>query len=539
MMNKKFNLLLLHQPEDIHPRTWICLNGKRLGPIFMRQVASVLRYRHWSRSKLNKTFAKKLSCAESTMEWIFSGKRKTYPIPLVVKLSELTKDGKRFLRTLENKTEYLKVNSASSKPVRIVNRLNKNLAKILGAFMADGSLSTQVIFAASHPQELTKIEQELTALGIKHSKRKVPSRNQHCINVQANHDNIKSLSRLMRRRENLIQTHYTIELTDEYKDSVTAFARWIRQEFEISPNRFERKKGAWRVGFSNKILARYLMAFFDVLPGTKTYDAFEPRIIQISSLKIRKAFAKGVLMFDGCVGINKELTLTSKSKILIRSIVTIWAKDNIKFGTTQNERGGGYSSSKTKNYTCFTTTDNEKRSLLKYLEPKTQKWKLLKWLSGDSDVIPVIKTKNGLSLKSFLKLLRKIGICDAIFLKEYFGCSHSTIRAYLKILRDQKKIHLSNRPKQINDYVSGNSTILLKKKLHQLVFKKIRRQFKHDKNFAKFLGIHKATISAWRKRKIRIPLNVLEKMCKVLDISLEKATKNVAKIDREIAEIIQ
>jgi transcriptional regulator with XRE-family HTH domain len=317
-----------------------------------------------------------------------------------------------------------------------------------------------------------------------------------------------------------------------------AFTRWVKDEFEIKPNSFKKYRNAWRVTFSNKILARYLMNFFGVWPGLKSYYAFESKIIQSSGLKIRRGFAKGVLMFDGCIRIDRGITLTSRSEVLIRSIATIWTKDGIKFGATKDKRSSGYGS-EANGYTLFTIAGNKKWRLLKYFEPNTQKWKLLKWLSGDSGVSPIIKNKGGLSLKALLKIIRKMKICDAMFLKKYFGCSHSTIRTYLKILRDQKKIYLSNRPKQINNYVSGDSTILLKKSLHRLVFKKIRRQFKHDKNFAKFLGLHKATISAWRKMKIRMPLNILKRICQVLDIDQKRMFKSVAKIDREIAEVIQ
>jgi len=528
-MSKKFNLLLLHQPEDVHPRTWICLNGKRLGPIFMKQIASVLRYRYWSRSRLNKTLAKKLSCAESTMEWISSGKRKAYPIPLIVKLSELAKNGKRFLRALENKAEYFKVNSASSKPVRIVNRLDKNLAKILGAFMADGSLSVQIVFAASRSQELAKIEQELTTLGIKHSKRKVSSRNQYCINVQANHDNIKSLSRLMRRRENLIQTHYTIELTDEYKDSVTAFARWIRQKFEISPNRFERKKGAWRVIFSNKILARYLMAFFDVLPGTKTYDAFEPKIIRKSSLAVRKCFAKGVLTFDGYATMSRNIAFSGKSKILRDSISEIWAKDRVKFWKSHTKRN---------EWTISTTSENRLEKTLPYFETNTQKYKLLKWLNGNTDCAPIQKQKAGLSFPNLIKILRELKSADATFLKQYFKCTHTILRVYLKILNRQRRIRLSNKPLRLSSYIHGKAGVYLRENFHKTFFGKIKKKTLKWKNCARFLGVSKAAFSLWKVRKNRVPFWALKKMCEMLGIDLESLPQNILSFDREIAEVI-
>lgn len=537
MMSKKFNLLLLQQSQDIHPRTWICIKGKTIKNAFKELAKEVLTTKKWSKRKLNIKLARHLKCSPSTIGMTVWAKREFYPIPIILELAKHTEREKIFLKKFRNDIEYLKVNSASAKPIKAVYRLSENLSKIMGAFMADGSLSIQVVIASSRSADLNITQNKLNQFRINHSSGYAPSRQQHYLSIQASKNNFELLDRLASFPKLLSQKHYAIELTDEYKDSVVAFIRWIKNEFEVKPNSFRKYRNAWRVSFSNKILVRYLIIFFNIWPGLKSYYAFEPKIIQTSNLKIRRCFARGVLMFDGCVRMDKKIILTSKSKILIRSIATIWAKDGIKFGTTKSKRNGGYAN-KTNEYTAFTIMGNKKQRLLKYFEPNTQKWKLLKWLSGDPNVSPLIRTKSGLSLKALLELLQKIKTCDAIFLKKHFKCSYLTVRTYLKVLRDQKKIRLSNRPKQINDYVSDSSTILLKKKLHQLIFKKIHRQFKYDKNFADYLGLHKATISAWRKRKVRIPFNILKRICKILYINPEKALRSITKIDREIAEII-
>lgn len=529
-MSKKFNLLLLHSPMDVHPRTWICLKGVKLRTIFKKLEREVIKNRGWCREKLSREIANRLHCCHNTIKRVLRRESEFYPIPIILKLLRYSKNKKKFLKKFKKNIEYLKVNSASAKVVKAVYKLNENLAKILGAFMADGSLSIQVVFAAPNLKDLKEVKSKLKRLKICYSIGYAPSRNQYYVSIRVNKNNYKLLNKVCSSHRYLTQTHYGIELSDEYRDNVEAFVKWIKDEFDINPNRFEKRGNAWRVSFSNKILARYLMTFFKIKPGPKTSSAFEPKIIETSNLNTRKAFARGVLMFDGCVSIDKKILLSVRSKNLLNSIGKIWKEDKINFGKATN--------CKRKEKTLFTTAENRKEKLLEYFEENTQKWKLLKWLSGDLTQTPVSKYKSSLSLEKVLKVLQKIKCCDAIFLKNYFKCSHSIVRTYLKILRDQGKIRLTNRPRYINECVDKNAMVLLKNKFHTLVFKEIREKFKKDKNFAEFLKVNKATLSAWRVRKNRIPLYVLEKMCRVLNINFNRISRNIIKTDREIAEVI-
>ena len=538
-MSRKFNLLLLHQPEDIHSRTWICLKKPELKTIVENLEKNILEDQGWCREELSREIAYRLYCSHTVIKWILQGKREFYPIPIIFGLLKFSKNRREFLKEIKKNTEYLKVNSASAKPVRAVHKLSENSAKILGAFMADGSLSIQVVIATPYSKNLEEIKKRLTKLRIRYSTGNAPSRNQYYISIQANGNNFKLLNKVIHSFCPLTQTHYGIQLIDEYKDNVEAFTGWIKEEFNITPNRFEKRENAWQVSFSNKILARYLMQFFEVKPGPKAYSAFEPKIIEKSNLKIRKAFARGVLMFDGCVTKEGKISFSTVSRTLFTSIKQIWGKDNVKFGQSISERMGSYNPRSYTSFTLLTTVENQKEKLLKYFEPGTQKWKLLNWLSGDLNCLPVLKTKSSLSIRKILKILQRIKICDTYFLKNYFGSrSYTNIRCHLKILKNQGKIKLSNHPSSISKYISKNTTLLLKNKVHKLLFKKIREKFKRDQNCAKFLEIHKATFSAWRTRKNRIPLHILERIYRVLNLNFNKISKNVEKTDREIAEII-
>lgn len=529
-MSKKFNLLLLHLPEDTHPRSWICLKSPKLSVLIRKLEKNILGYQQQCRESLSKEISRRLNCAHTTIKWILQGKRKFYPIPVILELLKFTRKRQQFLKQLETGIEYLKVNSASAKPIKAVYELNENMAKILGAFMADGSLGIQKMISARKPKDWEAIRREIKALKINYFEGEAPSRQQHYISIRLNKNNTKALTQLLDRYPLLSQTHYNIELSDAYKDNVEAFLKWIRKEFAIDPTIFKLHRNAWRAVFSNKILARYLMCFFEVKPGPKAYDAFEPSIIQRSNLKIRQAFARGVLMFDGCLNQEKKILFNTKSKKLVNSIAEIWQKDNIKFGRrvslTRNEN------------ILFTTAENRRKKLLNYFEENTQKWKLFHWLAGDLNYTPVFQQDSPITSKKVLKILQKIKCCDAVFLQKYFKCSHRTIRIYLKILKDQRRIKLSNRPSRISEYVDKNTTVLLTKKLHNIIFKKIRGKFKNDKNFAQFLDVHKATLSAWRVRKNRIPICILREMSSILSVDSDKLYSNVEKTDREIAEII-
>lgn len=535
-MSKDFNLLSLHADTDIHPRSWVCLNGSQLGENVKTLIDVVQDRQKLSKNALSKFISSKFHCNINTIGRILQGNTEYYPIPILLEILKLSKSPKGILKKIHNVTEYLKVNSASAKPVKAVKRLSRNLAKILGAFMADGSLSIQVVFADFDLNDLDSLSQNLEKRGIKHTSGRVPSRNQFYVSITANKQNSPVLNELIASYSNFtkIQTHFNIELADEYRDNVDTFRKWLREEFAIQPHRFEQKKNAWRVVFSNKILARYLITFFGVTPGLKTYTASEPKIIQASSLLIRKAFARGVLMFDGCVTKNNRIILSVVSKDLLESIKEIWQKDYVQFGETFSKRRGQIE------YRIFTTAENRINKLLQYFESGTQKEKLMKWLTGDLNSQPIITPKNSsfVSTHKILENLQKIKKCDSEFLQEQFKCTHTTIRIYLKILKAQGKITLSNQPNGISSYTSKTTTVLLKRGFHNLVFQRIKDQFYLNNNFANYLDVNKATLSAWKVRKSRMPLYILKEFCNVLAIDYNQALQNVVKTDREIAAII-
>src|SRR3989344_1265495 len=138
-MNRKFNLLLLHSQTDIHPRTWICLSGSKLANIIKKLEKTVLNENNTNRTTLSKLISSKYRSSINTVMRVLQRNTKYYPLPILLEMLKLTKHLKEITEEINEATEYLKVNSASAKPVKAIRILNENLSKILGAFMADGS----------------------------------------------------------------------------------------------------------------------------------------------------------------------------------------------------------------------------------------------------------------------------------------------------------------------------------------------------------------------------------------------------------------
>lgn len=315
-MSNRFNLLSLSQPEDKHPRSWICVQGAGLPLTIDRLRKEITSDRRWTNYSLYAYIARALGCSLNTIANKFTPTSRFYPIPVLHEMLKLSKQKEFYENEIKNSIDAVKVNSASAKPVKAVHGLTSELALIVGAFMADGSLSAQISFETPYKADVQKISSTLIGVGVKFSSGTSSSRRRSYVSVQINPHNRVTLNDALHGdlRSYAMQTHYSIELTDEYADNVRAFVKWMNNVFGISPYLLSKKKGAWRAAFSNKIVARYLMLFFDASPGPKTFTANEPAVIVAAELEIRKSFARGVLMFDGCVTKHSTVALSVKSE---------------------------------------------------------------------------------------------------------------------------------------------------------------------------------------------------------------------------------
>src|SRR3989344_3330010 len=196
-MSKTFNLLLLHSRTDIHPRTWLCLRGTKLNNTFKLLEKSARNQNRLSRNALSKLISSKYCCSINTVGRILQGNTKYNPIPILLEL----------------------------------HSLNKNLSKIIGTLMADGSLSVQIVIADTYLKNLERVIPMFKEHKVHFSQGASPARKQYYISCNANRDNQTSISKILTAISgiNKIQTHFTLELTEEYKDSVEAFVKWMEK----------------------------------------------------------------------------------------------------------------------------------------------------------------------------------------------------------------------------------------------------------------------------------------------------------------------
>lgn len=332
-----------------------------------------------SKFSLSKILANRLGCSKDVVWRSLSGKD-YIPIPVILELlnmwKEKTKKGgsdiKRILNEINHLTEFLKLNNPASKPVKAVKNLNTDLCKILGAFAADGNLYLQVKLSSFDKEKIKKIRDDIFG-DTSNEGNILFDRSRNCYffwtSYQEPIDNIKG----RKFPKNIwISFNYKMTLREQYEDSVKIFSNWFENTFGVKLD-IKKSKGEneWFVVITNKIIGRYLKNIFGFPAGKKSETVDEPLIIKKSNYKYRKAFALGVMTFDGSVSLEPRLRLMVKSEKLRDSIADILSKefgrDNLIVGLTK--RGEYYLQTK-KNLPI--------KNMMNFVEEGTVKYKRLK-----------------------------------------------------------------------------------------------------------------------------------------------------------------
>jgi intein/homing endonuclease len=291
---EQFDLFKLYQPIDIGAKSWICFSGKDLWSLIDKSVEKS----GISRKKIVNKLSKRLNCCYGPFEEVFYNKKEWIPLPM---LNYLVEQGIISKIEILRSVERLKVNSAKARPLKAVKHLNKTLCKIAGAFSADGNLHVRIGF---YDKPLKK----------------------HRIRMRL--DEASELIETVSKNRRMWQ-EYALDLTDESKLSVMKYKKWIENLFGISISRPVKFRNAWRLNFSNKIVARYFHLFLDFPYGRKTKTVSEPLIIRKSSIEDRNAFLQGALTFDGCINKKGNIYFVSKSKNFINSIKEIMIRNKL------------------------------------------------------------------------------------------------------------------------------------------------------------------------------------------------------------------
>lgn len=270
------NLFDLHKKEDnAHSWIWIEINISIIRRILLDY------FKKNSRNKIARIISKRLNCGFSTVakhiSRLIHNEKLNLPLPVMGELIELIGPKVR-IKAIKSINSFWSVNDKTKKRIKVPYKINRQLAKIIGAHMADGYLQK-----------------------VGHS--------------------------------------YGIKVSDGRKDNIDIFKNWLKERFNLEPRiRFDKTDNTWTAWYSNKIIGRYYEKIFHINHGKKFHIAKEPLLIKNSSITIRNAFALGVMTFDGGVKTSGMVSIVSRSKKLIRDLEEIFNLNHIKINKRYNSK---------------------------------------------------------------------------------------------------------------------------------------------------------------------------------------------------------
>jgi len=328
-----FDLFKLHLPaEDKSSYQWVCACGKGLDD----ELKKLLEECKCNKYEISKNISKKFRLSNSTVQKMLYNR--AY-IPLLVireivkewakRLSKSKQDYMTKLIEIQEHIERMKVSSAK-KYIKLKNNLTQELAKICGANAADGSLNLYVNFSSRSLEELISLKTQIQKIFNQKTSKIVHKKNSTLYTFGVT---IKSDSRELLKKLNLkniiLSTTYQIELLDEDYFAVNEFRKWLKECFNIYP-KIKPYHNGWEIQFCSKIIGRLLNLTFDFPLGKKSSIVDEPQIIKKAPLTYRKAFAQGVMTFDGTVELRGSIRLDVRSEKLRNSIKKILELDGLK-----------------------------------------------------------------------------------------------------------------------------------------------------------------------------------------------------------------
>lgn len=372
-----FNLLELHDSkEDIGAKSWICVKGRDLLPMANDIINEICNRNIIFRKTIADSFAKKFSCSVGPFEEVFFRKKEWLPIPLINELISIwitfhsEEEVESKIKEINRKIQFLKANTAKSKPIKAVKSIDKTTCKIIGAMMADGNITHQIGIESKTPKVLCDIIDEIRPLIRKHNFTiNKTKRGKFRTSFVVSFQDVEKISPILIKRDITVWKKFQIDLTDGDIKAVEVFKVWIKRRFGINVKiKKFKKKNAWRINFDNKIISRFFIRFFDMPIGNKTDFVFEPKIIKEAGLKFRKAFLIGVMSFDGSVNKVGSVDLLLKSKTLRDDAAEIVSLLGLKHSKTDEPDKKG-------RWLLRISRKKEfRQQSLQLFEPGTEKW---------------------------------------------------------------------------------------------------------------------------------------------------------------------
>tara|TARA_B100000315_G_C14537501_1_gene569199 strand:+ start:432 stop:1622 length:1191 start_codon:yes stop_codon:yes gene_type:complete len=122
----------------------------------------------------------------------------------------------------------------------------------------------------------------------------------------------------LRYRKSKRGYHYELVIVEGFKSNVDAFSKWFNKVFgvKIIP---KKENKYYLIYISNKIIFKFFNSVIGIPAGNKSSIVYVPEIVRNSNSNIKKAFLQGIFMFDGGVDYRTcYIDLVSKSRTLIK-----------------------------------------------------------------------------------------------------------------------------------------------------------------------------------------------------------------------------
>ena len=445
----QFDLFKLHDQElDIGNQSWICFKGKKIPKIISELRNQIIKDRKLGSTKdLCRLVSNKINSNPWSVEQVLYGHKKWVPIPIIKSLTDLSNNPGFYRKKIVENTFYLKCNSATSKPIIAVKRLNILLCKIAGAHAADGNIYSNLNLEIKNKTRFRSIIKEVNKsckeVSIINTKGK--------IRIRAKIKDFKLVPKI-NREDVTIFIRNQINLTEGSLNAVKAYKKWVFLCFKLDTEvRKHNKKNAWFVDFGNKIICRYLTKFLDFPSGKKTLTVEEPSIIKNSLQRFRKSFLLGFMTFEGHVPPHiKHIECSSKSKMLIKNVRDIFTQLQIPLKVKKD----GYD-----RWVCRSLTLNKKQLMncMDLFEKNTEKWQRInEKMNGFTTRFRDIKRTKKIFDNAYPPRFNNVGITSLFeeiynakkvkhsVLKQKMRIDNSTLTRYLRTLRECHIINSMN-----------------------------------------------------------------------------------------------
>jgi hypothetical protein len=482
--NLTFDLFKLHvSEEDRNPtNSWIRAKGN-LSNIVHKLLLDVQKIKKLSQIQFSSELATQIGCKKDTVFNYFSSANNNreiyYPLifleTLIEKWSEICNIEPTKIRNQINTNIWsLTIGNRTSKEIIAMRELSPIFCGIIGAHAADGTLSK----------------------------------------------------------------NYQIILIDGHEEAVRIFSTLINRCFGLN-SKIEKSKysNAYLCRFNNKIIGRYFTQFFGFPIGEKTYTVTEPNIIQKSPLVFRKAFAKGVMTFDGSVRLDGRIGIQIRSKNLFNQLKKIFELDKIKIYTS-NTRDG-----------FFSIESQPSSKWLHYFEEGSIKYLRLKYnLFGfetrTNDKAIAFRrfeqffpnSKNFIPVSDFIKKCASLKIVTSKTVIPITAISKmNLVRAYISTLRSAN-ILIEIGKFKINEGILYSLTKIVPEnqiifRLDDRIIKEIWKKLKQNQVSIKDqTQVDSSVYTRWRNLSRGIPFNCLRKILNAANIETKTVLEHISDI---------